>query len=105
MSGFGTADTFACTPLSSSGVVGDSGKPVDVVGYVIKSGATAAAPYFINGTAASAGNTLYFQDQARATSASQSIALAQRVRFPNGCYVSFDANTTAVSVFYQQVLT
>lgn len=99
------ADVVFWTRLSSSGVVGDSGKAIDVVGYTIKSGGTAAQPYFINGVAASAGNTLAWQDQARAVSAEQSIALAYRVRMPAGLYVSFDANTTAVTVFYQQMLT
>ena len=95
-------DTTWCAVLAASGNVGDAGKAVDVVGYVIKSGGTAAVPYFINGGAT---GTLYFQDQARAVSTSQSIGLAYRVRFPGGCYVSFDANTTAVTVFYQQMLT
>ena len=89
--------------LAASGVVGDSGKAIDLVGYSIKSGATAAVPYFINGTAAS--GAVAWQDQARATSAEQTIPLAYAVRFNKGCYVSFDANTTAVTVFYRQMLT
>ena len=89
--------------LSSSGVVGDSGKAVDLVGYTIKSGGTAAVPYFINGTAAS--GAVAWQDQARVVSTEQSIPLAYAIRFPLGCYVSFDANTTAVTVFYRQMLT
>ena len=103
MSNTSYVDTTWCSVLSSSGSVGDAGKAVDIVGYVIKSGGTAAVPYFINGSNGS--GTLYFQDQARAVSTSQSIGLAYRVRFPGGCYVSFDANTTAITVFYQQMLT
>lgn len=89
--------------LAASGVIGDSGKAIDVVGYTIKSGATAAVPYFINGTAAT--GTVGWQDQARVVSTEQSIALAYAVRMNKGLYVSFDANTTAVTVFYRQMLT
>lgn len=103
--GFGVAEVVSWQRLSSSGVIGDSGKPIDVVGYTIKSGGTAAVPYFINGTGTTAGNTLAWQDQARAVSSEQSIALAYPIRLAAGCYVSFDANTTAVSVFYRQMLT
>jgi hypothetical protein len=100
--GFGVAEVSSFVRLSSSGVVGDSGKAVDIIGYTIKSGATAAAPSFLNGAATTA--ALGWVDQARAVSAEQSIALAYPIRCPLGCYVSFDANTTAITVFYRQMI-
>jgi hypothetical protein len=103
MSNTGYVEVVAAKRLAASGVVGDSGKPIDVVGYSILSGATAAVPYFIDGTSAS--GTIGWRDQARATSSEQSIALAYAVRMEKGLFVSFDANTTAVTVFYRQMLT
>lgn len=102
MGGYGVAEVVYFKRLSSSGQVADAGKAIDIVGYTIKSGSTAAVPYFINGSST---GTLAWQDQARATSSEQSISLAYRVRLDQGCYVSFDANTSAVTVFYQQMLT
>ena len=99
----GYTEVTVAQRLASSGVIGDSGNAIDVVGYTIKSGATAALPYFINGTSAS--GTVAWQDQARAVSAEQSIGLAYAVRMNTGLFVSFDANTTAVTVFYRQMLT
>jgi hypothetical protein len=103
MGGFGIAETTYFKRLSASGSVGDSGKAVDIVGYTIKSGGTAAVVSFLNGTGLT--SPLAWADQARALSAEQSIALAYRVRMDQGCFVSFDANTTNVTVFYQQMLT
>jgi hypothetical protein len=97
------ADSTYFKRLSSSGNVSDAGKAIDIVGYTIKSGGTAAVVSFLNGQATTA--PLAWADQARAVSTEQSIALAYRVRLDQGCYVSFDGNTTAVTVFYQQMLT
>ena len=95
------------TRLTASGSVGDSGKAVDVVGYTISSKAAAGVPYFINGTSVAGGvvGSVYFQDQGRVAASEQSVGLAYRTRFPAGCWVSFDANTSNMTVFYQQVLT
>ena len=103
--GFGVAEVAGWVRLAASGVVGDSGKAVDVIGYTIGSGSTAAQPYFINGTGTGAGNTLAWKDVALTVSAEGSKALAYPVRLAAGCYVSFDANTTVVTVFYRQMLT
>jgi hypothetical protein len=103
MGGFGIAEVSYFKRLSSSGNVGDAGKAVDLVGYSIKSGGTAAVVSFLNGQGLTA--PLAWADQARAVSSEQTIGLAYRVRCDQGCYVSFDANTTAVTVFYQQMLT
>jgi hypothetical protein len=92
------------TKLTTSGVVGDVGKPVDVVGYSISSKAAAALPSFLNGST-QANAVFGWADQGRVAASEQTIGLAYRVRMPLGCWVSFDANTSNVTVFYQQVLT
>jgi hypothetical protein len=89
--------------LAASGAIGDSGKAVDVVGYTIASGATAAQPSFLNGTGLT--SPLAWSDVATNVSAEGTKAISYPVRFSAGCYVSFDANTTAVTVFYRQMLT
>lgn len=89
--------------LTASGVVGDSGKAQWISGYTFLSGGTIAQPYFRNGTGA-AGDVTVFKGGAGTASAwsgMQSVGQLP-VAFPNGCYVSFDANTTAVTVFYVQ---
>ena len=89
--------------LAASGVAGDSGQPIDVAGYSVTSGASAAQPYFKNGTAVSA--PTIFQAGPITASQANNLSLPLPVRFPAGCYVSFDANTTSVTVFYVQGLT
>lgn len=84
--------------LTSSAVVSDSGKPILIAGYSILSGASAAVPYFNSGTAAS--NTLALRPGPVTASVGNTISLPLPVMFPTGCYVSFDANTTEVTVFY-----
>jgi hypothetical protein len=91
---------YACgyQRLAASGVVSDSGKPILIAGFSILSGATAAVPYFNNGTAAS--NALAFRPGPVTVSTGNTVSLPMPVSFPGGCYVSFDANTTEVTVFY-----
>lgn len=101
--GFPYVDSTYFKRLTVSGNVSDAGKAIDIVGYSIKSGGTAAIPSFLNGSSLSA--PLAWADQARAVSTEQTVALAYRVRMDQGCFVSFDPNTTAVTVFYQQMLT
>ena len=106
--GFGQSEVVYFKRLAASGNVGDTGKAVDVVGYTISSGSTAAAPTFINGRSGGGGpvaNALGWVDTAQTVSQENSKALAFPVRLDQGCYVSFDANTTALTVFYRQVLT
>lgn len=100
---FGPAELVYFKRLSSSGVVGDSGLPVDVVGYTISSGGTAGVITIKNGTATT--NTAAWADTAPTVSQENSKALAYPVRLNLGCYVSFDGNVTACTVFYRQVLT
>lgn len=97
--------TYFCgfSRITTSGVIGDSGKPVLVAGYSVDaSGGGASTPYFINGTAASAGNNVAFRAQTTATSQSQTQSIPLPVMLGSGCFVSFDANTTAVTVFYME---
>ena len=103
MGGFGVADVVFFQRLSASGVVGDSGKAIDIVGYSIKSGATAGNITIMNGPAQT--SPMAWADQARAVSTEQTISLAYPVRTPMGCYVSFDSNVNASTIFYRQMLT
>jgi hypothetical protein len=89
--------------LTSSGVVSDSGKPVSVQGFIIESGATpSTTSYIFNGTSNAAPST-------PAIRLGGAVANAARIpspvgQFPTtlaaGCYVSFDSNATAITVFY-----
>lgn len=101
--GMGVAEVAGWVRLSASGIVGDSGKPIDVIGYTIKSGATAGVVSVMNGTVQTA--PLAWNDQARQVSTEQSVALAYPIRLALGCYVSFDSNVSACTVFYRQMLT
>ena len=92
------------TRLTTSGVVGDVGKPVDIVGYSISSKAAAGVATFLNGSTQAAG-VLGWADQGRVAASEQTIGLAYRVRMPLGCFVSFDGSVSNVTVFYQQMLT
>ena len=82
--------------LTGSGVISDSGKPILIAGYSLLSGATAATPYFLDGTPTS---TIAFRGQGLASTGSV-VSIPMPVMFPTGCYVSFDANTTEITVFY-----
>lgn len=101
---FGQSEVASFKRLAASGNVGDAGKAVDVIGYTISSGSTAAQPSFINGQSGGSTNTLGWVDTATTASVEKSISLAYPIRLWNGCYVSFDANTTAMTVFYRQVM-
>lgn len=89
--------------LAASGVVGDSGQAQDIAGYSVISGATAAQPYFKNGTAVA--SPTVFQAGPITASQANTVSIPLPVRFPNGCFVSFDANTSSVTVFYVQAKT
>lgn len=85
--------------LTASGQVSDAGKPVAICGYGVESGATAAQPYFNNG-AALAGSSIVFRPGPITVSQGNINPLNYPVMFASGCQVSFDANTTAVTVFF-----
>lgn len=97
------AEVCSFVVLSASGVAGDSGLAIDVCGYAVLSGATAAQPYFKNGTGVSSATV--FRPGPITVSQGNVSSLPLPIRFPLGCYVSFDANTTSVTVFYLQALT
>lgn len=84
--------------LTTSGVVSDLGKPILVCGYGVESGGTAAFPAFNNGTAST--SACVFRPGPITISSGNVVSLPLPVMFPLGCYVSFDGNTTAVTVFY-----
>jgi hypothetical protein len=89
--------------LTSSGVVGDSGKAQWISGYTFESSGTAGIPYFRNGTGVASDNIVFRGGGGVVNGGSQMQAVGQLpTAFANGCYVSFDANTTAVTVFYVQ---
>lgn len=84
--------------LTASGVVSDSGKPILIAGFAILSGSTAAVPYFLNGASGSA--PIAFRGGPVTGSVGNVVSIPMPVMLPAGCYVSFDANTTEVTVFY-----
>ena len=92
----------AATRLTSSGNVfaANSSTPILIFGYGVESGATAAQPYFNNGSAL-AGSSIVLRPGPVTVSQGNVNSFPVAIIFNNGCYVSFDANTTAVTVFYQ----
>ena len=85
--------------ITSSGVISDQSKPILICGYGVESSSTAAVPYFNNGGAL-AGSTVVFRPGPTTASQGSVVSLPLPVMFASGCYVSFDANTTAVTAFY-----
>lgn len=86
------------TRLTSSGIVGDSGKPIAVAGYTVLSGATVAVPYLRNGTGAST-DTIVCRLPGTANVAVETAKPLPTI-IPNGAYISFDANTSEVTVYW-----
>lgn len=84
--------------LTTSGQVSDSGKPVLVYGYSVESGATAASVKLFDGITST--GTHFFTLGPITVSQANVISLPFPVMFPTGCLVSFDANTTAVTILY-----
>jgi|SRR6267142_193644 len=84
--------------LTTSGVVSDSGKPILVYGFSIENGATAAVPTLFDGTAAT--GTHVVKIGPTIANVANVVSLPFPVMFPLGCFVSFDANTTAVTIMY-----
>ena len=81
--------------------VGQSGKPVRIFSVeVIAAGGGATVVKLYNSTAATA-DTNYAQVDAAASKCTTSTYFMGK-RFPNGCYVSTDANTAFVTVTFEQ---
>jgi hypothetical protein len=93
---------YMCAPvrLTTSGDVSDAGKPVLICGYGVESGATAAQPVFRNGAYASTGAAVFTPGPITVSQGNVGQLAILPVMFTTGCNVSFDANTTAVTVFY-----
>lgn len=86
--------------LTASGAVSDSGKAILICAAIVESGGTAAYPYLNNGTGIPtvAANCFPVGPNTINQPAVQSFNVP--VMFNSGCYVSFDSNTTAVTVHY-----
>jgi hypothetical protein len=84
--------------LTASGVVSDSGKPILVYGYSLESGASLANPFLVDGSTLA--GTHFVKAGATVASTANVVSLPFPIMFPLGCYVSFDANTTAITIFY-----
>lgn len=86
--------------LTSSGTVSDAGKPVLLCGYGVESGGTAAQPWINNGGALAGSDTVFIPGSITVSQGNVGFPSCFPVSFPKGIWVSFDANTTAVTVFY-----
>lgn len=87
--------------LTASGVVSDSGKPIIICGYTVEGGAGGAtSPFVRNGTAVGSA-TAFALDTTAAASTNLHRDLATPVVLASGAYVSFDSNTTAVTMFFR----
>lgn len=85
--------------LTSSGTIG-GGKPLICYGYSVLSGASAVGIPFFNDGGASGGTVVTADPSNGAVSKERTIPLPVGVMFTSNCFVSFDANTSAVTVFY-----
>lgn len=90
------------TRLSADGVVGVSGKAVDVTAFTIQSGAAAGVLTFRNGTSAT--DAVAFTQTGPATTVEQIYTFSVPVRLSSGCFADFDANVAAATVFYIQAV-
>lgn len=97
------ADVCYFKRISGDSVIGDSGKPVDILGYTILSGGTAGTITFRNGPVV--GSPIAWVDTATTVSVEKSIAFPCAVRLDLGCFVDIDTNVTSATIFYRQALT
>jgi hypothetical protein len=95
-------NNYACaaTKIVASGAIGDTNKPILIYGYGVQAGPGGSAPFFNNGD-----QTVGMFVPGPVVGEMMNIETFETpVMFPTGCYVSFDSNTLAVSVFYKQNL-
>lgn len=92
---------YSCgaTRLTTSGVVGSSGKPILICGYGVECG-TAASPFLISGTAVGSAQGIRLGPNTANQGTVNMFGLP--TMFPNGCYASFVTNVTAITVFWIQ---
>ncbi len=88
------------TRLTADGVVGTSGKPIQVYWIHLVSGATASTTSLNNGTAA--GDTAFIQVDGVANQG-VTVNFAGGVRFPAGCFMNTDANISYCTIGYSEV--
>lgn len=93
------------TRLTTSGIVGVSGKAVAIYGYNLKSGGTAGVLTIFNGTSSVAGAGTFAWDATGAINLSQGNMFGFGIVCPLGAFASFDAGVTGATVFYRQVQT
>lgn len=91
--------------ITSSGVIGTSGKPIRVFAISVLSAASPGAPVFYNNTAASGNEIL----DGTGLTASKAVLIAniptEGMLFPSGLFVTVDGNSTQVNVWYEQEIT
>lgn len=87
--------------FTTSGAFNDSAKPQAVYFAAVLSGATAAVPCLYDGTSSLGTGVLPLQGTINVWTY---VSPAAAGVFKNGCFVSFDSNTTKVIVFGRQVL-
>lgn len=88
---------------TTDGVIGISGQPVRVYGVQVQSTAIAGRAIFYNGTDAT-GDRLFDADGEPNATKNATDVSPEGAYFPGGCFVDIDANTTAVIVRYEQVI-
>jgi hypothetical protein len=93
--------TAGWTRLTASGVLGDSGQPVAIQGYILESGGTpSTTTYIMNGTAASSPPAIRLGGGVANAASAPGVTGQFPTTLAAGAYVSFDSNTSAVTVFW-----
>jgi hypothetical protein len=97
---FNASDTVGQVVLSSSAIVGDSGKPQILYGYAFKSDTTAGVISFFDGTSSVAGSGTIMWDDTGIISATKVVPLSVGIMFPHGIFASFDGHVTPRATFW-----
>lgn len=85
--------------ITADGVVSASGQAVRIFTiHVISGGGGAAIPALRTGTAV--GGAIWIQETGTVSTGKTFNYGAQGVLFPNGCFCDVDANTTSVTITY-----
>jgi hypothetical protein len=93
-------DVRGFTRITASGVIGPAGKPIVIGGYVTEGDATAVgSPYFLNGQDGTGAIAFRGDNSQTAANTNRSTSMPN-VMLPLGCYISFDADTVAVTAFW-----
>ncbi len=84
---------------TTDGVIGVSGKPVRVFGFIVNADSSGAIVAVYDGT--STGGTAY-DSLVGAASVSTRISYPGGLLFPDGCFIDIDAHTNYVVAIYTQ---